>query len=68
MTSHQELTALLAQRSVRRGHFTLASGKTSEFYVDARITSMSPEGLSLIGPAGLQAIRATGWVVDAIGG
>jgi len=68
MTNHQELTALLAQRSVRRGHFTLASGKTSEFYVDARITSMSPEGLSLIGPAGLQAIRATGWVVDAIGG
>lgn len=68
MTSHQELTALLAQRSVRRGHFTLASGKSSEFYVDARITSMSPEGLSLIGPAGLQAIRATGWDVDAVGG
>ena len=68
MTSHQELTALLAQRSVRKGNFTLASGKTSGFYVDARITSMSPEGLSLIGPAGLQAIRATGWEVDAVGG
>lgn len=68
MISHQELTALLAQRSVRRGHFTLASGKTSGFYVDARITSMSPEGLSLIGPAGLQAIRAAGWEVDSVGG
>lgn len=68
MTKHQELVELLAQRSVRRGHFTLASGKTSDFYVDARITSMSPEGLSLIGPIGLRAIRATGLGVDAIGG
>jgi orotate phosphoribosyltransferase len=68
MIEHQELTALLAQRSVRRGHFTLASGKTSELYVDARVTSMSAEGLSLIGPAGLQAIRTAGWEVEAVGG
>lgn len=68
MIKHQELIALLAQRSVRRGHFTLASGKTSELYVDARITSMSAEGLSLIGPAGLHAIRTAGWEVDAVGG
>jgi orotate phosphoribosyltransferase len=68
MIKHQELIALLAQRSVRKGHFTLASGKTSELYVDARITSMSAEGLSLIGPAGLDAIRTAGWEVDAVGG
>jgi orotate phosphoribosyltransferase len=68
MIKHQELTELLARRSVRRGHFTLASGKTSDFYVDARITSMSAEGLALIGPIGLQAIRAAGWEVDAVGG
>ena len=68
MTKHHELIALLAQRSVRRGHFILASGKTSELYVDARITSMSAEGLSLIGPAGLHAIRTAGWEVDAVGG
>jgi orotate phosphoribosyltransferase len=68
MTKHQELTELLAHRSVRRGRFTLASGKTSELYVDARITSMSAEGLSLIGPIALQAIRTAGWEVDAVGG
>lgn len=29
---------------------------------------MSPEGLSLIGPLGLQAIRDRGWTADAVGG
>jgi len=29
---------------------------------------MSPEGLSLIGPLGLAAIRDRGWAADAIGG
>lgn len=29
---------------------------------------MSPEGLSLIGPLGLAAIRDAGWVPDAVGG
>lgn len=29
---------------------------------------MSPEGLSLIGPIGLEAIRARGWQADAVGG
>ena len=29
---------------------------------------MSPDGLALIGPLGLEALRAAGWLVDAIGG
>ena len=29
---------------------------------------MSPEGLSLIGPLGLAALRDKGWTVDAVGG
>jgi orotate phosphoribosyltransferase len=29
---------------------------------------MSPDGLALIGPLGLDAIRDAGWVVDAVGG
>ena len=62
------LLALLATRSTRRGSFTLASGRQSSVYIDARLTTMSPEGLSLIGPAGLRAIRDAGWQVDAIGG
>ncbi len=29
---------------------------------------MSPDGLALIGPLGLRALRAAGWPVDAVGG
>ncbi len=68
MTDYQSLVQLLAQRSVRRGRFTLASGKISDIYIDVRMTSMSPEGLSQIGPIALRAIRSTGWSVDSVGG
>ncbi|MFN2601270.1 MAG: orotate phosphoribosyltransferase [Gemmatimonadaceae bacterium] len=68
MTDYQSLVQLLAQKSLKRGQFTLASGKISDIYIDVRMTSMSPEGLSQIGPLALQAIRATGWSVDSIGG
>lgn len=46
----------------------LASGKASEIYIDVRLTSMSPEGLTLIGPLVLAAIRNAGWMADSIGG
>src|SRR5690242_14549862 len=59
---------LLAERSARRGRFTLASGRESEFYVDARLTAMSPDGLALIGPLALAAITAARWEPDSVGG
>ncbi len=64
------LTTLLATRSARRGQFTLASGRQSTLYIDARLTTMHPEGLALIGPAGLAALAASGWGtgVTAVGG
>src|SRR5919202_1075334 len=62
------LRTLLAARSARRGQFTLASGRVSTLYIDARLTTMSPEGLSLIGPLGFGALREAGWPVDAVGG
>lgn len=68
MTRYQALIALLAERSAKRGKFTLASGKQSDFYIDARLTTMSPEGLAIIGPLALSALRESGWNVDAVGG
>jgi orotate phosphoribosyltransferase len=68
MTDHSRLLILLAERSAKRGQFTLASGKQSTFYIDARLTTMSPEGLSIIGPLALSRLQQTGWKVDAIGG
>jgi len=63
-----DLIALLAERSAKRGQFTLASGKQSTLYIDARLTTMSPDGLALIGPLGLGALRGAAWNVDSIGG
>jgi len=68
MTDHSVLVTLLAERSTRRGEFTLASGKQSKYYIDARLTTMSPEGLSVIGRLGLSTLRQSGWAIDAIGG
>ena len=62
------LIALLAVRSAKRGDFMLASGRRSSLYIDCRLTTMSPEGLLLIGRVGLAELRASGWPVDAIGG
>lgn len=68
MPTDERLTALLAEKSVLFGEFTLASGRRSDFYVDARLTTMSPEGLQLIGEIGLSALGRSGWGVDAVGG
>jgi orotate phosphoribosyltransferase len=46
---HRRLVALLRERSVRTGTFTLASGRTSDFYVDVRQTSLHAEGSWLVG-------------------
>jgi orotate phosphoribosyltransferase len=67
LTEHEQLIHLLATRSARRGQFTLASGRQSTLYIDARLTTMSPEGLVLIGALGLACIRKH-WPADSVGG
>ena len=68
MTDHSALIALLVERSAKLGQFTLASGKQSKYYVDARLTTMSPEGLSIIGPLGFSTLQQSGWKIDSVGG
>lgn len=68
MNTLNDLKQLLIERSVRTGDFILASGKSSSFYVDARMTTMSPEGLAMIGPLSLELIERKGWKPDSIGG
>jgi orotate phosphoribosyltransferase len=46
----------------------LASGRVSTLYIDARLTTMSPEGLVLIGSMGLRLLSESGWNVDSVGG
>lgn len=68
MTPLDDLRQLLAERSARRGRFTLSSGRESTLYIDARLTTMSPEGLVLIGKLGLNALEQAHWDLQSIGG
>jgi len=68
MTDLESLRHLLLTRSVTRGDFTLSSGRKSTFYIDARRTTMSGEGLTLIGSLGLERFAARGWAPRAVGG
>jgi orotate phosphoribosyltransferase len=68
MTARASLIELLKEKSVRYGEFTLASGKISDLYIDARLATMSPEGLALIGPLALATVRRMKWNADSIGG
>jgi orotate phosphoribosyltransferase len=64
----EDLQKILRAQSVKTGNFILASGKTSTYYVDARLTTMSPEGMIAIGSLGLEMIKERGWNTDAVGG
>ncbi|WP_411828141.1 orotate phosphoribosyltransferase [Luteolibacter sp. AS25] len=66
------LKALLLEKSVRTGEFTLASGKKSDLYIDCRVTAMDPFGAALIGELGWAAVRekivADNLSIQSIGG
>lgn len=68
MTDLEQLIDLLAAQSVKRGDFVLSSGRRSDLYVDARMTTMHPRGLALIGPLGLAAMTAAHWDAESVGG
>jgi orotate phosphoribosyltransferase len=68
VTDHESLRRLLLERSVQRGDFTLASGRRSSYYIDCRPTTMSAEGLIVIGRMGCAALQAKGWRPAVIGG
>jgi orotate phosphoribosyltransferase len=55
----------LLTHSVRRGQFTLKSGKTSTWFIDSKQTVCRPDGLLLVADAMLAALPPD---IDAIGG
>ena len=68
LSGHETLVALIKERSLRLGEFTLASGKTSHYYVDARPTTMSARGLEVIGSLGVEMVAVAGWEAQVVGG
>jgi orotate phosphoribosyltransferase len=65
----ERLVALLKRDALRTGTFTLASGRTSHYYVDGRKVTLSAEGAALIG-SGVLALAGglPGVSVSAVGG
>jgi orotate phosphoribosyltransferase len=51
------LIELLKERSVKRGKFTLASGKETDIYIDVRQTTLHGEGVQLIAKLILQELK-----------
>lgn len=62
---HAKLVAHLLEHSVRRGEFTLKSGKRSSWFIDSKQTACRPEGLLLMAELALAVIPPD---IDAIGG
>jgi orotate phosphoribosyltransferase len=58
MTAHARLVSLLRERSVRRERVVLASGRESDFYVDARQTTLHAEGAAVIAELILDRLHA----------
>lgn len=61
-----ELAALLVERSIRYGEFTLASGAKSHYFCDTKLSVLSPRGAALIGEALYRLLAPYG--VAAVGG
>jgi orotate phosphoribosyltransferase len=66
--ARETLKALLLKNSIKFGDFTLTSGQQSNYYIDARLTTLDPHGASLIGKIIFDRIRSLDLKPDVIGG
>jgi orotate phosphoribosyltransferase len=67
-TYAQQLLALLSRTSFKLGTFKLASGATSDYYIDCRTTTLHAEGGRLTGHAILEFLEQNGIQAEAVGG
>jgi orotate phosphoribosyltransferase len=68
MTERQQLKQILLEKSYRKGTFTLTSGKTSDFYIDGKQTTLSAEGAYLCGKLLFNLIKEANADIRAVGG
>jgi len=66
MTHREELQAMLITRSLRTGEFTLASGKTSPYYINGKLTTLDSRGAYLVARIFLAMLAND--MPDAVGG
>jgi orotate phosphoribosyltransferase len=66
MSGNEDLAKLLVELSYKSGTFTLASGKTSDFYVDVKQTIFTARGARLLGEILCDRLEANG--IELVGG
>lgn len=62
----RSLLQLLKREALKTGNFVLSSGKTSNYYLDGRIITLTPEGAYLVARIILDSLK--GQKISAIGG
>ena len=61
-----KLLDLLKKKALKKGRFVLSSGKISNYYLDGRIITLTPEGAYLVAGIILELIKNRD--IDAVGG
>jgi orotate phosphoribosyltransferase len=67
MYHRNELAALIREKALRLGDFTLASGKKAKYYLDCKQVTLDPAGARLVAE-GILDLLADGPLPDAVGG
>ncbi|MEK6727657.1 MAG: orotate phosphoribosyltransferase [Candidatus Omnitrophota bacterium] len=62
----EKLFGLLEREALKRGSFVLSSGKASNYYLDGRVITLTPEGSYLVASIILELVKDK--KIDAIGG
>lgn len=68
MNERQRLKEILLEKSYRQGTFTLTSGKTSDFYIDGKQTTLAAEGAYLCGKLLFELLQNSPTPIHAVGG
>ncbi len=68
MKARERLRQLIRELSYEERSVTLTSGKTSNYYVDGKQTTLHSEGSYLTGRLMLAAIQESPWQIRAVGG
>ena len=68
MQFKNRLKQVLLEKSIQRGDFVLTSGKRSNYYLDARLTTLDAEGALCTGMSVLELLKSLKPYPKAIGG
>ncbi|MGC4007173.1 MAG: orotate phosphoribosyltransferase [Pirellulales bacterium] len=68
MYDREELQALVRERALKFGDFTLASGRKAKYYLDGKQVTLDARGACLIGAGMLEVLDRDATFPDAVGG